>query len=453
MATKMSLKILLDKSRNKVLFAESGKDFVDVLFSLLRLPVSTIVRLLTPAKTTTCCIGNVYSSVDNLDKLYLQPNVDKSQLLQPKISSLGNEMQMLLMQSDCEEMKPSYYCCPKRMDLMSSCWNYVSNVKGASCGGCGEKMMAEMSFVEGQGSSTVGNGGGCSVGGDAGEGGGYVNEVMTYMITDDLEVKPMSTISSIALLNRYDVKNVGALEDRVVHFRRKKVLDLLRASLQSKSVLTDVFLKEGIKYEPCSSPALPAPPLPPSPSSRPRPSLVPVSTSATTITTPITDGQICSETDLFRGIRPAINVDLSVSRVGSAAQLKPMKQVHGSSKLELAQYREVATLAQCGSDHSPAQPSPSPSPSPSPLAHRLRPPPRPRPKPKAKAEAEPKPTTPSSSPPLSRPHLHPRRHHHHCPLPNKNRESMNYQMNFLFLKYLRLIQPKEFQFLDQKSIC
>ncbi|XP_052624749.1 ATP synthase subunit alpha, mitochondrial, partial [Lactuca sativa] len=66
---------------------------------------------------------------------------------------------------------------------------------------------------------------------------------------------------------------------------------------------------------------------------------------------PITDGQICSETELFyRGIRPAINVGLSVSRVGSAAQLKTMKQVCGSSKLELAQYREVAAHAQFGSD-------------------------------------------------------------------------------------------------------
>nr|YP_009252184.1 Atp1 [Allium cepa]ADA85889.1 ATPase alpha subunit [Allium cepa]ANA91167.1 Atp1 [Allium cepa]AYQ93869.1 ATP synthase subunit alpha [Allium cepa]WEV87826.1 ATPase subunit 1 [Allium cepa]BBD20391.1 ATP synthase subunit 1 [Allium cepa] len=66
---------------------------------------------------------------------------------------------------------------------------------------------------------------------------------------------------------------------------------------------------------------------------------------------PITDGQICSETELFyRGIRPAINVGLSVSRVGSAAQLKTMKQVRGSSKLELAQYREVAAFAQFGSD-------------------------------------------------------------------------------------------------------
>jgi len=65
----------------------------------------------------------------------------------------------------------------------------------------------------------------------------------------------------------------------------------------------------------------------------------------------ITDGQIFLESELFyKGIRPAINVGLSVSRVGSAAQTKAMKQVAGSMKLELAQYREVAAFAQFGSD-------------------------------------------------------------------------------------------------------
>ena len=65
----------------------------------------------------------------------------------------------------------------------------------------------------------------------------------------------------------------------------------------------------------------------------------------------ITDGQIFLETDLFNaGIRPAINVGLSVSRVGSAAQTKAMKKVAGSIKLELAQYREMAAFAQFGSD-------------------------------------------------------------------------------------------------------
>jgi F-type H+-transporting ATPase subunit alpha len=65
----------------------------------------------------------------------------------------------------------------------------------------------------------------------------------------------------------------------------------------------------------------------------------------------ITDGQIFLETDLFyQGIRPAVNVGISVSRVGSAAQIKAMKQVAGTIKGELAQYREMAAFAQFGSD-------------------------------------------------------------------------------------------------------
>src|SRR6184192_630898 len=65
----------------------------------------------------------------------------------------------------------------------------------------------------------------------------------------------------------------------------------------------------------------------------------------------ITDGQIFLESDLFySGVRPAINVGISVSRVGGNAQIKAMKQVAGTLRLELAQYRELAAFAQFGSD-------------------------------------------------------------------------------------------------------
>src|SRR3546814_7398386 len=71
----------------------------------------------------------------------------------------------------------------------------------------------------------------------------------------------------------------------------------------------------------------------------------------------ITDGQIFLETELFyQGIRPAINVGLSVSRVGSAAQTTAMKKVAGSIKLELAQYRAMAGFATFGSDLDPPTP-------------------------------------------------------------------------------------------------
>jgi F-type H+-transporting ATPase subunit alpha len=65
----------------------------------------------------------------------------------------------------------------------------------------------------------------------------------------------------------------------------------------------------------------------------------------------ITDGQIYLEPDLFyAGVRPAVNVGISVSRVGGAAQIKAMKQVAGTLRLDLAQYRELAAFAQFGSD-------------------------------------------------------------------------------------------------------
>src|SRR5258705_12695865 len=65
----------------------------------------------------------------------------------------------------------------------------------------------------------------------------------------------------------------------------------------------------------------------------------------------ITDGQIFLETDLFHsGVRPAVNVGISVSRVGGNAQIKAMRQVAGSLRLDLAQFRELAAFAQFGSD-------------------------------------------------------------------------------------------------------
>ena len=69
----------------------------------------------------------------------------------------------------------------------------------------------------------------------------------------------------------------------------------------------------------------------------------------------ITDGQIYLETDLFHsGVRPAVNVGLSVSRVGGSAQIKAMKKIAGTLRLDLAQYRELAAFAQFGSDLDPA---------------------------------------------------------------------------------------------------
>ncbi|KAL3620108.1 hypothetical protein CASFOL_035020 [Castilleja foliolosa] len=74
------------------------------------------------------------------------------------------------------------------------------------------------------------------------EEGGIVKGVVTYMVMDDLVVTPMSTISSITLLNKFNVKEVGSLDEKVVSFGVNEAVKLLNASLQSKKVLSDVFL-------------------------------------------------------------------------------------------------------------------------------------------------------------------------------------------------------------------
>ncbi|KAJ4809924.1 hypothetical protein LUZ62_022490 [Rhynchospora pubera] len=76
------------------------------------------------------------------------------------------------------------------------------------------------------------------------DGKGYVKEVVTYSVMDDLTVVPMSTISSITILNKFQIKDLRSLEEKTVGVGFDEGLKLLKASLQSKTVLTDVFLKK-----------------------------------------------------------------------------------------------------------------------------------------------------------------------------------------------------------------
>ncbi|KAK1415602.1 hypothetical protein QVD17_31385 [Tagetes erecta] len=72
---------------------------------------------------------------------------------------------------------------------------------------------------------------------------GYVKEVVTYMVMDDLVVKPMSTISSITLINKFGVKDLSQLEEKTVSFGKDEGLKLLMASLKTDKVLTTVFMQ------------------------------------------------------------------------------------------------------------------------------------------------------------------------------------------------------------------
>ncbi|KAM1053779.1 hypothetical protein ACFX2I_001193 [Malus domestica] len=234
------LKLLVDTKRQRVLFAEAGKDFVDFLFTLLSLPIGTVIGLL-PKDGMVGSLGKLYGSVKSLSSTYMQPYFNKESLLKPKATAtigVGADVLHMLMIDDSTAEKSFYYCDCRSRGQQRYCYNgssgnptVVTDNPEAICPHCISSINTKATFVHGSAAESR----------TSGEG-GYVKGVVTYMIMDDLEVQPMSTISGITMLNRFNVRDVGALEEKVVHLTMEEGLKLLRASLHSNLVLTTVFL-------------------------------------------------------------------------------------------------------------------------------------------------------------------------------------------------------------------
>ncbi|KAI6669060.1 hypothetical protein NL676_003945 [Syzygium grande] len=232
-ATKMSLKLLVDQRNQTVLFAEAGKDFVDFLFNCLALPVGTIVSLL-PKTGVAGSLRNLYASVENLSDTYIESR-EKEALLNPKART-GPVVLRLLLPDSPPSAPVNYYTCPPNGGVYGApCSSYVTNSPSTTCPGCRKTMSKKLSWVAGP---AVGATSTAQVPG--GEG-GYVRGIVTYMVMDDLVVKPMSTISCITLLNRFNVHEIGDLKEKVIDFGLDEAIKLLNASLHSKTVLTDIF--------------------------------------------------------------------------------------------------------------------------------------------------------------------------------------------------------------------
>ncbi|KAH7841450.1 hypothetical protein Vadar_030026 [Vaccinium darrowii] len=228
---KVSLKLLIDTKAKRVLFAEAGKDFVDFLFNLLLLPVGTVVRLLTE-QTMVGTLGNLYESIEKLSETYFQSSQTKDSILKPEAPFSAMQVPLLPLEGS---LAKRYYTCPgnptKNSNFNGYCsyqyHEYVTDNAGAICPTCKSSLSREIQFVAAGNEVT------------AVEEGGFVKEEVTYMVMDDLVVTPaMSTISSITMLSKFNVKDVGALEERVVQMGMHEGLKLLKASLQSKTVRT-----------------------------------------------------------------------------------------------------------------------------------------------------------------------------------------------------------------------
>ena len=223
--TNMSMKLLIDTENRKVLFAEADKDFIDFLFHILRLPLGTIIPLL-KNQGTVGSFGSIYDSIEKLSTTYLQPNVNKETLLKHKvhISSTTGVVPLLLPNIESSSTSRKFYRCSRIQN--SNCHGYVADNCSALCPSCQGSMNRDVSFVD---PPTINN--------TVSSGGGYVKGVVTYMIMDDLEVKPMSTISSITLLNKFNVKQLGDLEEKVVELGMEEVCWSLLALFLSLYIL------------------------------------------------------------------------------------------------------------------------------------------------------------------------------------------------------------------------
>ncbi|KAL6626769.1 hypothetical protein ACP70R_030495 [Stipagrostis hirtigluma subsp. patula] len=237
--TPLSMKLLIDTKSQSVLFAEAGKDVVDFLFSLLTLPAATAVELL--GKTSMAgCVSNLYASVEKLDNSYVLPGAAKKALLRPTVDvspAASTKSSLLLLPAP----PPPPPAQPKRFFKCSfystgSCYDYVTDATGASCPVCGNPMTKPVHYVAAPAAAAAERQA-------RNTGKGFVQGIVTYTVMDDLTVAPMSAISSITLLNTFAVSNIGDLQEKTVQLGYSEGLKILKASLQSKTVLSDVFLR------------------------------------------------------------------------------------------------------------------------------------------------------------------------------------------------------------------
>ncbi|CAL9007968.1 unnamed protein product [Prunus brigantina] len=235
----VSLKLLIDTKSNKVLFAEASKEVVDFLFTLLSLHVATVTRLLLSNGGMVGCLGKLYESLENLSDTYMQPNLNKDSLLKPKTTISGANILHLQANNDSNAPKWFYLC--------AMCNRHISDSPVTTCPTCISRKISTQVFYAAPPPEPTGVTSGNIKS-------GYVKSDIMYIIMDDLEVKPMSTVSSITLLKTLNFKTVDAFEEKVVDLDIEEGLKLVKASLESKTALTNVFLgnkvHEGFNFGP-----------------------------------------------------------------------------------------------------------------------------------------------------------------------------------------------------------
>uniref|UniRef100_A0A0E0FGE9 Uncharacterized protein n=1 Tax=Oryza nivara TaxID=4536 RepID=A0A0E0FGE9_ORYNI len=224
-AIRLSMKLLIDTKAQKVCFAEAGSDVIEFLSCLLCLPMSTIINMLTKERMVGS-MGNVLDSVEKLDSKYVISSQSKERFLSPTVApTVLCPLQQLLLDAKLN-VNASFFTCEGKSTVVSYSTTkvpcgYFSVSNGAVCPVCSTQMHRAIPHVK-----TV----------------GFVVGTATYTVRDDLSMTPASSVSSVSLLAQCGVKDLSALQERTVKIGKEEALEILLASLKSKTVLTDVFL-------------------------------------------------------------------------------------------------------------------------------------------------------------------------------------------------------------------
>ncbi|OEL19705.1 hypothetical protein BAE44_0019276 [Dichanthelium oligosanthes] len=261
-APPLAMTLLVDTKAGRVLYAEAGKDVVDFLFSLLALPLGAVTKLLTAGAGAAASVsspfdpppphsavaklpatgamvgsvGNLHRSVESLDAGHVVCcGESRDALLGP-----AAVLQLLVAAPAPAAPPPNgrLYRC-KGCSCSAACYNYATTVSSTPCPVCKGKMTTEVQLVQPDGSAKS-----AAAAADAGSSSskGYVRDMVTYTVMDDLTVAPMSTITAVTELAALGVTDISGLQAKTVEIGYKEGLALLKASLQSQTVLTDVFL-------------------------------------------------------------------------------------------------------------------------------------------------------------------------------------------------------------------
>ncbi|XP_057425787.1 uncharacterized protein LOC130719160 [Lotus japonicus] len=239
----VSLKLLVNEKKNRVLFVEAGKDFVDVLLSFLTLPLGTIARLVRNDESnvknvTVGSLSSLYESVAKLDEKQFWTATCKEMLLRPR-NSMERYCKNLKLNINDDTEKTKYFICENRDCNGPDGCCLLSTFKNQRCK-CGKLMKQEV-FPQDEKNADADH---KKVVDDK----GFVLDTV-FIISDDLNVMPDSLLVSNSLPTDLGCEDFNEMKLVTVHVTEKEVLDLLKCSLFSPTPFTDIFLT-GCKEKP-----------------------------------------------------------------------------------------------------------------------------------------------------------------------------------------------------------